>query len=261
MMMKMTQRLMVIMLCALLVVSATGCARSVNPETGYKAGIHDPLEPVNRGVFAFNNVLDQVIINPICRVYNAIFPNFVRDGIQNFMRNISSPIIVANELLQGDVRGAGVATARFVINTTAGIGGLFDPAGAHGLQYDPEDFGQTLGVWGFGDGFYIVLPVIGPSSLRDATGMLVDGYADPVRLWAHNTHRDWIYYTRVGVDGLDKRARIMKAMNDLRRNSLDYYAAVRSAYAQKRQALIRDEKPGTVDIPDYDAAATPKQHD
>lgn len=251
---KITQKITVIAMCVFLTFGVTGCASSVDPGAGYKSGyVADPIEPINRGIFAFNNVLDIILIEPICSVYNFIFPSFVRDGVQNFMRNLSSPIIVANQLLQGDIKGAGVATARFVINTTAGIGGLLDAASATGMYYEKEDFGQTLGVWGLGHGFYLVLPVIGPSSGRDLVGLAVDSYADPVRIWADNTDHDWVYYTRVAVEGLDTRARLMKAVKDLRSNSLDYYAAVRSAYAQKRHSLVRDENPDAASvIPDYD---------
>lgn len=238
---KLTYRLLTLALCGFLTLSAAGCAHNAQQQQQSASGISDPIEPVNRGIFAFNNVLDMYIIEPVAKVYNALMPPFFRDGVQNFMRNLRSPLIVGNELLQGDFHNAGVATARFIINTTAGIGGLIDVAQAQGLPYEPEDFGQTLAVWGFGDGFYLVLPVIGPSSLRDATGLAVDSFADPVRIVAHNTDNDWIYYTRVAVEGLDTRARLVKAVDDLRRNSLDYYAAVRSAYAQKRHALIRDE--------------------
>jgi phospholipid-binding lipoprotein MlaA len=256
---KISKKITVIAMCLVLSFGMTGCANSVDPGAGYKSGyISDPIEPVNRGIFAFNNVLDIIIIEPICSVYNFIFPSFVRDGVQNFMRNLSSPIIVANQLLQGDFKGAGVATARFVINTTAGIGGLLDAASATGMYYEKEDFGQTLGVWGLGHGFYLVLPVIGPSSGRDLVGLAVDSYADPVRIWAQNTDHDWVYYTRVAVEGLDTRSRLMKAVQDLRKNSLDYYAAVRSAYTQKRYSLVRDENPEAVSavsaVPDYDDA-------
>ncbi|HYD17869.1 MAG TPA: VacJ family lipoprotein [Patescibacteria group bacterium] len=240
-------------LCVLLAFGSSACARSVNPETGYKTGINDPLEGMNRGIFAFNNIVDIAIIEPVAKAYNFLLPSFFRDGVQNFMHNLRSPLIVGNQLLQGDLKGAGVATARFIINTTAGIGGLVDVASAQGLPYEPEDFGQTLAVWGLGDGFYLVLPIVGPSSLRDTGGMVADGLADPVRIWAHDTDNDWIYYTRVGVEGLDTRARLVRAVEDLRANSLDYYAAVRSAYSQKRQSLIRDEKAGdSASIPDYD---------
>lgn len=251
----MSYRILTLAICVFLAAGTTGCARSLDPELGYKATINDPIEPVNRGVFAFNNLLDIAIIEPIAKVYNFLLPSFARDGVQNFMRNLNTPIIVANELLQGDIKGVGVAAARFVINTTAGIGGLIDVASHQGLPYSQEDFGQTLAVWGMGDGFYLVLPVIGPSSLRDTAGLAVDSYADPLRIWTHNTDREWIYYTRVGLDGLDKRARLVRATEDLRRNSLDYYAAVRSAYVQKRQSLIRDAGTRATAIPDYDDPA------
>ncbi|MBI3441399.1 MAG: VacJ family lipoprotein [Proteobacteria bacterium] len=206
----------------------------------------DPIEPVNRFIFGFNDILDKILIEPLAKGYNAVLPGFVRDSVQSFMRNLQSPLLVANNLLQGKVGDAGVATARFLINSTVGIIGLVDVAQAQGLTYKDEDFGQTLATWGIGDGFYLVLPILGPSSLRDTAGLAVDAYADPVRIVADNTDNNWIYYTREGLEGIDTRSRLIKAVDDLRRNSLDYYAAVRSAYAQKRAALIRDDKPGTV---------------
>lgn len=240
-------------LCALLTTGLASCAKSANPNTGYKAEMNDPIEPVNRAVFAFNNFLDIILIEPAAKIYNVVFPDFVKDSIQSFMRNLRSPLIVANNLLQGDLGDAGVATARFIINSTAGIAGLVDVAAGQGLAYEEEDFGQTLAVWGLGDGFYIVLPILGPSSLRDTTGRVVDALADPVRIVSHNTDNDWIYYTRNAVEGLDTRARLVKSIQDLRKNSLDYYAAIRSAYTQKRASLVRDENPEAASaIPDYD---------
>lgn len=217
----------------------------------YSNGINDPLEPLNRAVFGFNDLLDVYLIEPAAEAYLAVFPDFARDGIQNFMRNLRAPLILANDLLQGKIGDAGVTTARFVINTTAGVGGLFDVASTQGLYYKSEDFGQTLGAWGFGEGFYLVLPLYGPSNLRDTVGLGVDGYADPVRIWTFKTGRDWIYYTRNGVEGFDNRARIVTAVQDLRRSSLDYYAAVRSAYTQKRRADVRSGSTSH-SIPDYD---------
>lgn len=206
--------------------------------------VYDPIEPVNRFTFGFNDILDRFIIEPVAKGYKAVLPSFARDAVQSFMHNLESPLLIANNLLQGNVGDAGIALARFAINTTAGVGGLVDVAKTQGLEYKDEDFGQTLAKWGIGDGFYLVLPVIGPSNLRDTAGLLADTYADPVRIYADNTDREWIYYTRVALDGVDKRSRLIDAIADLRRNSLDYYAAVRSAYAQKRAALIHDEKPG-----------------
>lgn len=236
------QKFIMIGLCSFLLLGVSGCATAKN-DFRSQAQINDPLEPFNRGVFAFNNTFDRFLIEPVAKIYNAIFPDFFRDGVQNFMRNLRAPLIVGNNVLQGDFKGAGVATARFAINTTAGIGGLIDVAAAQGLEYQPEDFGQTLAVWGLGDGFYLVLPILGPTTLRDGTGAFVDAFADPVRLYAFNRDEEWIYYTRGLVEGLDTRARLVRAVEDLRRNSLDYYATVRSAYAQKRRALIRDENP------------------
>ncbi len=236
------QKFMMIGLCSFLVLGMTGCA-STKRDFQTNAPISDPLEPLNRGVFAFNNTLDRFLVEPVAKIYNAIFPDFFRDGVQNFMRNLRAPLIVGNNVLQGDFKGAGVATARFAINTTAGIAGLIDVAAAQGLEYQPEDFGQTLAVWGLGDGFYLVLPLLGPTTLRDGTGAFVDAFADPVRLYAFNRDEEWIYYTRGLVEAVDNRARIIRAVDDLRRNSLDYYAAVRSAYTQNRRALIRDQKP------------------
>jgi phospholipid-binding lipoprotein MlaA len=203
----------------------------------------DPIEPVNRFIFGFNDILDRLLIEPIAKGYNAVLPQFVRDSVQSFMRNLNSPVIIANNLLQGKIGDAGTATARFVINSTVGVAGLVDVASSQGLKHEDRDFSQTLGTWGVGNGFYLVLPVLGPSSLRDTAGMLVDSYADPVRIYADNTDRMWIYYTRVGIEGIDHRSRLIKPIDDMRRNSLDYYAAARSAYKQRRESLINGEKP------------------
>jgi len=206
--------------------------------------IADPLEPINRLIFGINDILDKILIEPVAKTYKAIVPTPARNGVQNFIRNLETPLIVANSLLQGKFGDAGVATARFFINTTVGIGGLVDVAKSSGLTYKSEDFGQTLATWGFGDGFYIVLPILGPSSFRDGIGLAADTYADPVRIIADNTGKEWIYYTRAGLEGVDYRSRMITAIDDLRRNSLDYYAAARSAYGQKRASLIDDEGEG-----------------
>jgi len=227
-------------ICAFLLAATSGCTSAKNEL--HSSAVNDPLEPLNRGIFAFNDALDRALVEPVAKVYNFLTPDFFRAGVQNFMRNLRTPLIVANNVLQGDIKGAGVASARFVINTVGGVGGLFDVAGANGMPFEPEDFGQTLAVWGFGEGFYLVLPVLGPSSLRDGAGFAVDTFADPVRLYAFNRDEEWIYYTRGLVEGLDNRARLVSAVRDMRRNSLDYYAAVRSAYTQRRRALVRDVK-------------------
>ncbi len=232
-----------VVLCLFLVLGTTACAKSQKPNVAYKTQeISDPIEPINRFVFGFNDALDKVLITPIARGYNAVLPSFIRNSIQNFMHNLKSPLIIANNLLQGDLENAGNATARFIVNSTVGIAGLVDVAKTHGLPYKGDDFGQTLATWGVGDGFYLVLPILGPSSLRDTVGIATDSIADPVRIVTLNTDYEWLYYARNGIEGLDNRSRMIKAVDDLRRNSLDYYAAVRSTYSQKRAALTRDKK-------------------
>ena len=219
----------------------SACATANKPNTAYT--IADPIEPLNRGIFKFNDVVDKIIIEPIAKAYKAVVPNAARSSVQSFMRNLKTPLTLANNLLQGDMNGAGVTTARFLVNTTLGVGGLFDIAEKQGYSYKEEDFGQTLATWGVGDGFYLVLPILGPSSLRDTAGLVTDTIADPVRIAAHNHDEDWIYYTRNIIQGVDNRARLIDGIDDLRKNSLDYYAAMRSAYGQRRQSLIYNENP------------------
>lgn len=243
---KMSIKAIFVILSLMLVVTAGAPGAYAEHKPTHKSKeVSDPIEPVNRFIFGLNDVLDRVLFEPLAKGYKAVLPKPVRDGVQNFMRNLASPLIVANSLLQGKFGDAGVATSRFLLNTTVGIGGLVDVASANGLKYKNEDFGQTLGTWGAGEGFYLVLPVFGPSSLRDTTGLVVDSLADPVRIVADNTDHMWIYYAREGLEGLDNRSRLIEAIDDMRRNSLDYYAAARSAYTQKRNSLIRDEEPST----------------
>jgi phospholipid-binding lipoprotein MlaA len=225
----------------------SGCAATKDASKGAHgaSSISDPLEPFNRAMFGFNNILDRVLIEPVAKAYTFVTPAFVRNAVQSFMRNLNEPIVFANNLLQADFGGAGVSASRFFVNTTAGVLGLVDVAAVHGLPYEEEDFGQTLAVWGFGEGFYLVLPLMGPSSARDAVGLAVDTLADPVRLATHDPNDEWIYYTRNAIEGIDNRSRLLGAVEDLRRNSFDYYATVRSAYVQRRQGLIHGQAKAT----------------
>lgn len=222
-------------LTAILAVTVLVSCSNNNPE-----GIADPLEGVNRAIFKVNNVGDEYILEPVAKGYRFITPKPLRNMIGNFLRNLNSPVIIGNELLQGDIKGAGNATGRMVVNTLAGFGGIFDFASDAGMEYQPEDFGQTLAVWGLDDGLYLMLPLLGPSSLRDATGRLVDGYADPLRTYLFNIDEKHLHYTRVGGNIVSKREELIDVINDLRRNSFDYYAAIRSAYYQRRQSEIAD---------------------
>ena len=217
--------------------------------------VYDPFESMNRTTFSINDAMDQAILEPVAKGYRAVAPQPVRDGVRNVLRNLKTPVNAANQLLQGDVEGFAGDITRGLINTVLGVGGIFDVAETAGIPYESEDFGQTLAVWGVGHGPYLVLPLMGPSSFRDATGLLVDAYADPLRIYLHNTDQNEWQYVRLGFTALEKRESVIDALDDLRKNSLDYYAAMRSAYMQYRAALVRDENPDEAAapaIPDYD---------
>jgi phospholipid-binding lipoprotein MlaA len=206
--------------------------------------VNDPLESVNRVIFDFNEVFYQYIVRPIATIYKENLPDPVQRGVNNFLANLSSPVVFANDLLQGKPDKAMETFGRFLINSSVGFGGLRDAAAEIGIERQNEDFGQTLGYWGVGEGFYLVIPIFGPSNPRDAVGkFLVDGYFDPVNLWANNTDREYIIYSRAVVDGIDTYAGVMDELDEIKKTSIDYYAAIRSMYRQKRAALIRDGKP------------------
>lgn len=231
-------------------VTLSACA---NNNQNSADAIYDPLENFNRQALKTNDALDKAILLPVAKGYRTVTPEAGRTVVRNFLRNLNSPVIIGNELLQGDLEGAGNATARVVINTLAGFGGLLDLAAEGGIEHEPEDFGQTLATWGFSDGPYIMIPLLGPSTVRDATGSIVDSYADPLRIYLFNIEEEHLHYTRVAAGIVSKREDLIEVIDDLRRNSFDYYAAVRSAYFQHRQALIRDRKSNVdAEIPDYD---------
>lgn len=230
-----------------------GCATAPGEDSLSAITDGDPLEPVNRVVYGFNEAADILVLRPAAEVYRGTVPTPVRMAVRNFLLNLTSPLLVANELLQGDFEGAQVAFSRFLVNTTIGLGGAFDIAGQYrDLHYDYEDFGQTLAVWGVPDGPYLVLPLLGPSNLRDATGLVADTAADPVNIWANNTDNTGAMTVRAGVTGVDTRTELIEAVDDLRRNSLDPYASARSLYRQRRAAEIHDGNGGGVEFPDYE---------
>ena len=166
--------------------------------------VNDPLESMNRAIFEVNEGLQDVLLRPIAKFYNTNVNLTVRQGISNFLDNLSSPVIFANDLLQGEFERALTTFGRAFINTTIGIVGFADVASELGLERHDEDFGQTLAVYGMGEGFYLVLPIFGPSSPRDAIGkFVIDSYLDPLGLWLDNTDRLNIEYTLAGAEGLD----------------------------------------------------------
>lgn len=198
--------------------------------------VHDPLEPLNRTIDSWNQLLDLMLIEPVSIVYGHI-PAPARTGVRNVLNNLREPITVLNDALQGEGDRAGLAFGRFMINSLVGIGGLFDLATEFGYPRHVEDFGQTLGRWGVGPGPYLVLPLLGPSNVRDTAGIGVDFLA--VRPLVYDVPTE-VTTGRVAVEGVDTRERLTPVINDVRANSLDPYATFRSAYSQRRAAEIRN---------------------
>ena len=209
--------------------------------------VNDPIEPVNRFIFGFNEFFYAILLRPISKLYN-VLPQFVREAVSNVLDNVSSPVVLANDVLQGEGKRALQTTGRFLINSTAGLAGLFDVAEKMGIPEHDEDFGQTLGVWGVGEGFYLVLPLLGPSSPRDAVGKLVvDPFFDPLGLWLNNTDRNEIAWGLVGARAIDEYAGLVDELEQIKKTSIDYYAAIRSMYRQKRESEIKNGE--DVDLP------------
>lgn len=206
----------------------------------HTAEVNDPLEPLNRGIFNLNEGIDILIINPVAQIYKGVFPQPVRSSIGNFLRNLNTPVTIVNELLQGNPEGAKIATQRFMVNTTIGLGGVFDVATHEGLVHKREDWGQTFAIWGMGEGPYLVLPLIGPSNLRDTLGFAVNMVTEPVNIIARNADIENVSLYRSIAEGINTRVVVDQAITDTRENSLDPYATFRSAYRQARRAAIEN---------------------
>ncbi len=201
--------------------------------------VNDPLEPMNRAIFGFNEFVQDGFLGPVAHAYNDHVPAKVRLGVGNFLTNLASPVYFVNNLLQGDITGALQVFVRFFVNSTVGMGGIADVVSDVDGKPRKEDFGQTLGVWGFGEGFYLVLPVFGPSNPRDAVGkFLVDPYFNPFGLWVSNTDRDNLAYSEMGLSGVDEYSSVVDELEQIQKTSVDYYAAIRSLYRQKRKSEI-----------------------
>ena len=209
-------------------------------ETTYNEDeIFDPIEPFNRVIFGFNNIADKIILEPAAKGYRKL-PSPIQSGISNFLSNLRAPLVVVNQLLQGQGKNAAETTGRFFVNTTVGVLGVMDVADKIGLEEKEEDYGQTLAKWGVGDGFYVVLPIFGPSNLRDSTGMLLTVATDPFNAYAVSEGEAWVVPLRTATNAVDQRSKIIDEVNALRNNSVDYYAAVKSSYYQNRKAAILD---------------------
>ncbi len=206
------------------------------------------FEKFSRGTLKFNQGLDKAIFKPIAKGYR-VLPVPIRTGSSNFIENLRSLLTFSNNILQGDLKGAGNTAGRFAINTTVGILGVFDPASKMGFEKKSrEDFGQTLGVWGADTGCYFVLPILGPTTARDALGMVGNVFIDPVYQLTHGSETDLIvgnenveehnYYIYKGTDAVDFRSKNIESIDSLEKNSLDFYASVKSLYLQNRAQKI-----------------------
>jgi phospholipid-binding lipoprotein MlaA len=200
----------------------------------------DPFEPVNRAIFGFNLFADEWVIEPVARGYRAVTPMQVRRSVANFLSNLRSPVIFANDLLQGERERAGTTLGRLMINSTLGVFGLFDPASAFGHYPHYEDLGQTLGVYGAPSGPYLVLPLLGPSNARDAVGRVGDYFINPLSQCCISTDERLALF---GTGAVSDREANLEVIDDLRANSIDFYATVRTIYAQRRAAEIRNGAP------------------
>ena len=209
--------------------------------------VKDCFEKLNRATFAFNQALDGIIFKPVASAYK-ILPSPVKTGASNSLENISHLLTIPNNLIQGDIKQAGVNTGRFLVNTTVGVLGLFDVAQHLGLTgFEKEDYGQSLATLGVGPGCYIVLPILGPSTARDTVGSTLNFFGgDP---WYNVTVRNDTqyfneanYYYSKGVSGVDFRAKNFDSIENLEKNSLDFYASVKSLYLQDRQQKILNTK-------------------
>jgi phospholipid-binding lipoprotein MlaA len=214
-----------------------GCACPPDP-----AGVNDPYEATNRAIFVLNLKIDRLTLRPTAEVYQDNLPEEVRDGLRNALDNLHAPVVFANDVLQGEARRASQTAGRFLVNSTLGVGGLFDVAGRMGLASHDEDFGQTLGVWGAGEGPYVVLPLFSPSNPRDAIGKAADIALDPSIYLKIKRHLMW-EGLRQYLNIVDTRARSLEALDAIERDSLDFYASARSLYRQNRAYQIRNGMP------------------
>jgi phospholipid-binding lipoprotein MlaA len=230
----------------ILLACLAGCSTTQQPYSA--SDVADPIEPVNRAIFSFNMFVDRWVLEPVARAYRFVTPEAARRSVANFLANLRSPVILANDALQGERERAGITLGRFMINTTMGVAGLFDPATTLGYPRHDEDFGQTLGVWGVPSGPYIMLPLLGPSNGRDTVGRVGDYFINPLN---HCCITQDERFGLLGTNAVSEREANIELLDDLRANSIDLYATIRTIYTQKRAADIRNGRAPT-DQEDYE---------
>jgi phospholipid-binding lipoprotein MlaA len=227
----MHSKLKLLLASCLLSLMVSGCATQANK---------DPLEGLNRGVYKFNDVTDKILLKPVATAYKTVTPSPVRKGFNNFFSNLGSITTVLNDLLQFKFASAFTDAGRFVINSTFGLAGFIDVAGMDKIPNHKEDFGQTLGYWGVGNGPYLVLPFLGPSSVRDTSGLVFDTFtSDPIQ-YPHNIGQISLTNQLRAAQIVDKRTELLEAGDLVDNASLDPYSFLRDAYLQRRVNLIND---------------------
>jgi phospholipid-binding lipoprotein MlaA len=225
-----------------------GCATA--PPSAEALANNDPYEQTNRDTLKLNGKIDKYFVVPTVGIYFLLVPEPGRRGVHNFLGNLQLPTIFVNDMLQGEVSRAGKSMWRLVINSTLGLGGFLDPASKIGIPGHGEDFGQTLAVWGVGEGPYLMLPFLGPSNPRDAAGLAVDLAMDPTNQIHFKQHIWWdggrVYFTL-----LDLRGQTYQTIQGIQRSSVDYYSSLRSLYRQMRAQEIRNGRAPGQDLPDF----------
>ncbi|MEQ1930158.1 MAG: VacJ family lipoprotein [Parvularculaceae bacterium] len=219
---------------------------------GGSGQIRDPLEGLNRVLYSVNNVIDDGLLVPAAKGYRAVTTDGMRKSLRNFLDNAESPGVFLNDILQGKPGRAAETLARFIANSTIGVGGLIDVAAKWGTPPHSEDFGQTLAVWGIGSGPYLYMPLFGPSSARDGVGRILDIAADPL-FWVKTNPAELARYSRFGATALASREPFIEPVADIKEKSLDPYASFRSFYVQSREREIRDGVENYDELPDIGA--------
>ncbi len=255
----MTQRARRLMSSTMVLVLLSACATTPGTD---RLAEKDPLHSFNRAMWSVNQGLDKAIARPVTKAYRAVTPKELRSGIANFFSNLTEPWSFINSLLQGKPKRAGRALERFAVNSTVGIGGLIDVAGKNGKKQQPEDLGQTLAVWGVNGGPYLMLPLLGPTTMRDGMGSVIQQFADPINICKQQCGiPKSARYALTGVSLISARSELMDSGADkLLDNSADSYATAHSAYLQRRRALILDNDDdsdtGAVDLEDFDTSGS-----
>ena len=219
---------------------------------------NDPIEPWNRRIYGFNKATDKAVLKPVAEAYRDYLPESMRLRIRSFLQNLHEPVVFANDVLQADAGKASGTFVRFMVNSTVGIVGLYDPA-TDFFDFHDNDVGLTLGTWGVGEGPYVVLPLMGPSNPRDMFGLAVEAYAEPFDNYAGNMGYGYLSYVRMVFVGVNRRVDNLDNLDEIERTSVDSYSTLRSMYHQYRQSIITGEvtgkapRPGNAStFPNYD---------